>query len=103
MPNQKYVEEETNLLPLKLEHKGIVYKDNFKMIEKIHAQFKGFSKEYFVSDYGEKAAVVVVKDENILMARQYRLLINKLSYEIPGGKINDDETPKNAAMRECLE
>lgn len=103
MSDQKPHAEETTLLPLKLEHQGIVYEDNFKKIEKIHAQFNGFSKEYFVSDYGEKAAVVVVKDGNILLARQYRLLINNLSYEIPAGKVNDNESPKDAAMRECLE
>src|SRR3990167_6162684 len=99
MSDQKPHAEETTLLPLKLEHQGIVYEDNFKKIEKIHAQFNGFSKEYFVSDYGEKAAVVVVKDGNILLARQYRLLINNLSCEIPAGKVNDNESPKDAAMR----
>jgi ADP-ribose pyrophosphatase len=103
MADQKYREEETTLLPLKIEHKGIVYKDNFKKIEKIHALFNGFTKEYFVSDYGVKAAVVVVKDGDILLARQYPLLINGLSYEIPAGKVNSGESPKDAARRECLE
>jgi len=103
MPDQKPCAAETTLLPLKLEHQGIVYEDNFKKIEKIHAQFDGFSKEYFVSDYGEKAAVVVIKDGNILLARQYRLLINNLSYEVPAGKINENESPQDAATRECLE
>ena len=103
MPNNRLRAVETTLLPIKLEHQGIVYQDKFQKMEKIRAEFKGFTKEYFVSDYGQKAAVVVVQDGKILMARQYRLLINDLSYEIPGGKVNEKETPKDAAMRECLE
>ena len=103
MSDNRLHTEETNLLPLKIEHKGIVYQDKYKKIERIHAQFQGFLKEYFVSNYGEKAAVIVVKDGHILLARQYRLLINDLSFEIPGGKINKNESPKEAAVRECLE
>ncbi|MBF0523079.1 MAG: NUDIX hydrolase [Candidatus Omnitrophica bacterium] len=95
--------EETILLPHKIKSKGIVYQDKYKKIEKIQADFQGFKKEYFVSDYGRKAAVVIVRDNKILLVRQYRLLINGLSYEIPGGKINEKEPPEKAAMRECLE
>jgi len=95
--------EETSLLPLKIESNGIVYEDRYKKIEKITANFEGFRKEYFVSDFGEKAAVLVVRGTHILFARQYRLMINRLSYEIPGGKVNDGERPEEAAARECLE
>jgi 8-oxo-dGTP pyrophosphatase MutT (NUDIX family) len=35
--------------------------------------------------------------------RQYRLLIDALSWEIPGGRIEDAETPEQAAVRECFE
>lgn len=103
MANKKIHAEETTLLPLRVEHQGIVYQDKYKKIEKFSAQFKNFNKEYFVSDYGEKAAVVVVHDGNVLLARQYRLLINDLSFEIPGGKINENEDPQAAAARECFE
>ena len=95
--------EETTLLPSKIEHQGIVYQDKYKRIEKIHAQFHGFRKEYFVADFGEKAAVVIVKNGAVLLIRQYRLLLNGLSYEIPGGGVNENETPRDAAVRECLE
>jgi 8-oxo-dGTP pyrophosphatase MutT (NUDIX family) len=35
--------------------------------------------------------------------RQYRLLLDRISLEIPGGRVNEDETPADAAVRECLE
>jgi ADP-ribose pyrophosphatase len=35
--------------------------------------------------------------------RQYRLLINRVSWEIPGGKVDEGETPQASAIRECLE
>ena len=94
---------ETISLPYNIESNGIVYEDPYKIIEKITAEFDGFSKEYFVSDFGEKAAVLVFRDNCILLTRQYRLLINKLSYEVPGGKVDKDENPKDTAIRECFE
>ena len=94
---------ETISRPYNIESNGIVYEDHYKKIEKITAEFDGFSKEYFVSDFGEKAAVLVFRDNCVLLTRQYRLLINRLSYEVPGGKVENDENPKDAAIRECFE
>ena len=94
---------ETVSLPETIESHGIVYDDGFKKIERITAKFDGFSKEYFVSDFGEKAAVLVFRENCVLLTRQYRLLINKLSYEVPGGKVNSGESPEEAAKRECFE
>ena len=79
------------------------YKNRFQVIYRVEAQFDGFSKEYFVIDTGIKAGIVVVQDEFVLLVRQYRLLINDLSWEIPGGRVNEGETPEAAAIRECLE
>jgi hypothetical protein len=94
---------ETVSLPFAIEQNEIVYKDRFKTIEKITAKFEGFNKEYFVSDVGEKAAVLVICGDRILIARQYRLFINGLSYEVPGGRVDVGESPEQAAVRECLE
>jgi len=94
---------ETILLPLSIEPQEIVYQDRNQTIQRIIAQFDGFSKEYFVCDHGQRAAVLVVKDGKVLLTRQYRFLLNGLSYEIPGGRIDDKETPEMAAIRECQE
>ena len=94
---------ETISLPYNIESNGIVYEDLYKKIEKFTAEFDGFRKEYFVSDFGEKAAVLVFRDNYVLLTRQYRLLINKLSYEVPGGKVDNGENPEDTAIRECFE
>jgi 8-oxo-dGTP pyrophosphatase MutT (NUDIX family) len=95
--------KETILFPLSIKDLGTVYEDGNRKIDRVIAQFAGFSKEYLVSDSGERAGVLVVRNGEVLLTRQYRLLINDISYEIPGGKVDVDETPEIAAMRECLE
>lgn len=88
---------ETTLLPLSIEPRELVYQDRNQKLYRIIARFDGFSKEYYVSDHGQRAAVVAVRNGEVLLARQYRLLINGLSYEIPGGRVDEKETPKSAA------
>lgn len=94
---------ETTQLPLRIGPKDLVYQDRNQKVHKIVAQFDGFSKEYFVSDRGERSALMAVRNGEVLFVRQYRLIINALSYEIPGGRIDEDETPESAAIRECFE
>ena len=36
-------------------------------------------------------------------SKTYRFLVNGMSWEIPGGKVEPDETPEIAGARECLE
>ena len=79
------------------------YQNRYQVIYRVEAQFDGFDKEYFVIDTGIKAGIVVVRDKSVLLVRQYRLLINGLSWEIPGGRVNENEDPKTAAIRECVE
>ena len=101
--DRKIYIDETTLLPLTINSQGIVYEDDYKKIEKIRAEFNGFTKEYFVSDFGEKAAILVIRNNYVLLVRQYRLLINRLSYEVPGGKVDNGENPEETAIRECFE
>ena len=95
--------DETLRLPLRIENGEIVYQDRNQTISRITACFDGFSKEYFVSDHGQRVAVLVIRGNDVLLVRQYRLLINGLSYEIPGGRVDEGETLEAAAARECLE
>lgn len=49
------------------------------------------------------AAVLLVKDEKVLLVNQYRYLYGKPIYEIPAGKLNEGEDPCLAAARELEE
>lgn len=86
-----------------LESREVVYKNRYQQVYRVVANFSGFTKEYFVTDYGQRAGIMVEQEGSLLLVRQYRLLIDRLSWEIPGGKIDDGETPEVAAVRECLE
>lgn len=94
---------ETTLFPLSIEPQELVYQDRNQKLYRIVARFDGFSKEYYVSDHGRRAALVAVRNDEVLLVREYRLLINGLSYEVPGGRVEEDERPDAAATRECLE
>jgi len=81
----------------------VVYRNKYSHVYSQRVNFGSFSKEYFVTHFGEKAGILVVKDDSFLLVRQYRLLINGPSYEIPGGKVEEGEDPGLAAIRECEE
>ena len=87
----------------KLGPRQILYRDDYKHIYSVTADFGNFTKEYFVTDSGERAGIIALRGQTVLLVKQYRLLINGLSWEIPGGRVDDGETPEAAAVRECLE
>ncbi len=80
-----------------------IYRDKIQVIRKVIADFGPFKKEYFVRDSGMRSGVLLVRGGSVLLVRQYRLQINSLSWEIPGGRVDGDETPEQAAARECFE
>jgi len=79
------------------------YENKHQKIHRIKADFGAFVKEYFVVDFGVRVGLIVADNDSILLVRQYRLLIDRLSWEIPGGKVEPGETSETAAIRECLE
>lgn len=65
--------------------------------------FGDHRRTYTVSDYGERAGLLVLDRGRCLLVRQYRYLLGGPSWEIPGGRIEPGETPRRAAVRELRE
>lgn len=49
------------------------------------------------------AKILVVVEEQIVVIQQFRKLVNKNTIELPGGKIESNETALEAAIRELRE
>jgi ADP-ribose pyrophosphatase len=61
-------------------------------------------EDYYVLEYPNWVnAVAITEDNKILMVRQYRHAAEIVSLEIPGGVIDNGETPEQALRRELLE
>lgn len=68
-----------------------------------HPQREG-EKEFFVIDPPDWAMVVPITSQGeLVMVRQYRFGIERLSLELPGGVIEKGEDPRVAAVRELAE
>lgn len=89
--------------PISFSDKKTIFKNKFLELYTVSAYFKDFKKDYFVIDYGKRVGILIVKNKLLLLVRQYRYLLKCYSYELPGGKIDENETPEQAAIRECLE
>ena len=81
----------------------VTYRTRFFDVYHSRADFGSFSKDYFVVHFGPRAGVIAVRGADVLLVRQYRYLINDLSWELPGGTIEPTESPEQGAARECLE
>jgi ADP-ribose pyrophosphatase len=61
-------------------------------------------EDYYVLEYsGWVNAIAITEDNRVLMVHQYRHAAEIVSLEIPGGVIDDGETPVEALRRELLE
>jgi len=95
--------DDSSLLPKTIGPEVDIFANRFVRLYSVKANFEDFDREYFIADKGKRVGVFVWRDEEIMLVRQYRFLINDLSWELPGGGINDGETPEQSAIRECSE
>lgn len=49
------------------------------------------------------AAILVIKDEQVLLVSQYRYAVGNQLWELPAGKVESGENPYDCAMRELEE
>lgn len=52
---------------------------------------------------GQGVTVICLKDNKILLQKEYSYPVNKVLYQFPGGKIKDGESLTNAVVRELIE
>lgn len=89
--------------PLRIGPPEVVYANRHQRIARLRADFHGVTKEFYVTEFGERVGVVAVRSNEVLLVRQYRLLQGGLSWEVPGGGLDPGEDLESAARRECLE
>lgn len=80
-----------------------MHRNPFGTVRAVRTDFGDFRKSYYVVDFGARAAVVAVRNRRILLTAQYRHLIDGVAWEIPGGRVDEGESPAKAAVRECAE
>ena len=83
--------------------RDVVYENPYQQVYRVCVDFGGYSKDIYVTDYGDRVGVIVEGSKGILLVRQYRHLIDRVSWEIPGGKVDLAEGLEEAARRECME
>lgn len=79
------------------------YENPHQRVFRMEADFGGFAKTYYPSVHGTRVGLVVPREEEVLLVRQYRLMGDGPSLEIPGGRVDEGETPEQAALREARE
>ena len=83
--------------------KEVVYSNKWSSISRVIVKNRNKKKEIFTTNFGQRSAVLLLKEEKVLLTSQHRLLIDDYSWEIPGGKVNSGESFEEAAIRECHE
>ena len=64
----------------------------------------GIEVPYYVLEYpGWVNIVALDKEDHLILVRQYRHALGDISLELPGGCIDGNETPIEAAARELME
>lgn len=85
--------------------KEIIFKGKIFDIEKNLVQLP--NKEETIREIVKQPNAVgifaMTKDNKIVLIRQYRTSVDRVVIEIPAGKVDDGETPIQAARREFLE
>ena len=64
---------------------------------------KGYQKREIVEHQGAVAIVALTDDDKVVLIKQFRKPIEQVIWEIPAGKLEIGENPKDCAIRELKE
>lgn len=97
---------DNNIMPMLLE-RNLIYESDWIVLysDKVKMPDGSIINPYHKLHYPYEAVSVVIineKDE-LLMIQSKRYITSRLEWEIPAGRIEENETPEHAARRECME
>lgn len=81
----------------------VVYENRYQRVCSVKVDFGTHDKEIFVSEHGTRVGVLFIRGAEVLLVSQYRMLPRTQAWEIPGGRIDEGESPDQGAQREALE
>ena len=89
----------------KCEAKQVVHQNSYWAVQRELVRFQdGELHSYHSVSTGDSVLVLpVLGDGSIVLLRQFRYLQQRWSIELPGGGIDEQESPEHAAQRELLE
>lgn len=72
-------------------------------IDTVETKDKGYQKREIVEHGGAVAVVAIDDDSKIVLIKQFRKAVEGVIWEIPAGKLEKGESPKDCAIRELKE
>jgi len=72
-------------------------------VDTVEVPKKGYQKREIIEHPGAVGIVAITDDNKVLLVRQFRKAIEKALWEIPAGKLEQGESPKDCAIRELNE
>ena len=69
-------------------------------VDTVEVPNKGYQKREIVEHNGVVAVIAITEDNKIILIKQYRKSIEDVVIEIPGGKLELNENPRECAIRE---
>ncbi|MDR2251765.1 MAG: NUDIX hydrolase [Endomicrobium sp.] len=86
-------------------NKKLIYKGKFTELfcDEVQLPNGNSATREYINHHGAAAVLPFIDKENIVLVKQYRYAIGKVTYEIPAGKIDVGETPLECITRELQE
>lgn len=72
-------------------------------VDTVEVPNRGYQKREIVEHNGAVGIVAITSNNKVVLVKQYRKAIEKELWEIPAGKIERGESPKECAIRELKE
>ncbi len=72
-------------------------------VDTVEVPNRGYQKREIVEHNGAVGIVAITHDKKVILVKQFRKAIEKELWEIPAGKIEIGENPKECAIRELKE